>query len=48
MALALVDLAAEAAVAKMKIWVPTVDWLEAAFIRLGFDFHTAGVWALAL
>ncbi len=48
MALALVDLAAEAAVAEMKIWIPTVDWLEAAFVRLGFEFDTVGVWALTL
>jgi len=48
MALALVDLAAEAGVAEMRIWVPTVDWLEAPFTRLGFEFHTVGVWALGL
>jgi GNAT superfamily N-acetyltransferase len=48
MALALVDLAAEARVGEMRIWVPTVDWLETAFIRLGFEFHTVGVWAMEL
>jgi hypothetical protein len=43
-----VDLAAESRVGEMRIWLPTVDWLEAAFIRLGFEFHTVGVWALEL
>jgi hypothetical protein len=45
MARALVDLAAEARVGEMRIWVPKVEWLEAAFLRLGFEFHTVGVWA---
>lgn len=48
MALALVDLAGEMAVPEMRVWNPAVDWLEAAFTRLGFEFHTAGVWALEL
>ncbi len=48
MARALVDLAAEARVGEMRIWVPTVDWLETAFQRLGFEFHTVGLWAREL
>ena len=48
MALALVDLATEAAVSEIRVWLPMVEWLQAPFTRLGFDFHTAGVWELAL
>jgi GNAT superfamily N-acetyltransferase len=48
MALALVDLATEYAVAEIRVWVPSVDWLEQAFTRLGFEFNTVGVWELAL
>ena len=45
MAKALVDRAAEAEVAEMRVWVPDVPWLVAAFTTLGCDFHRAGVWA---
>ncbi len=48
MARALVDLATEYAVAEARVWVPSVMWLEEALTRLGFEFHTAGVWELAL
>lgn len=48
MALALVDLATEYAVGEIRVWVPSVDWLEEAFTRLGFEFGTVGVWELAL
>ena len=48
MALALVDLASEARVKEMRVWLPAVDWLEAAFTRLGCEFHTVGVWAMEL
>lgn len=48
MARAIVDLATEYGVAEARVWVPSVDWLETPFTRLGFEFHTAGVWELAL
>jgi GNAT superfamily N-acetyltransferase len=48
MALALVDLAAEAAVGEIRTFQPPLGWLETAFTRLGFEFHTVGVWELPL
>lgn len=48
MAKALVDRAADAGVAEMRVWVPDVPWLLAAFTTLGCRFHAAGVWARAL
>lgn len=48
MAKAVVDRAADAGVAEMRIWVPDVPWLLEAFTTLGCAFHRAGVWARAL
>ena len=48
MALALVDLATEYGVSEIRVWVPSAEWLEQAFTRLGFEFNTVGVWELAL
>lgn len=45
MALAVVDVAAESRVAELRLWLPQAPWLEAAFVRLGVEFHTVGVWA---
>jgi RimJ/RimL family protein N-acetyltransferase len=42
MALALVDLAADAAVGEIRTFQPPLGWLETAFTRLGFEFHTVG------
>jgi ribosomal protein S18 acetylase RimI-like enzyme len=48
MALALVDRAADADLAEIRVWIPTVPWLRRALQRLGFEFHETGVWALPL
>jgi GNAT superfamily N-acetyltransferase len=48
MVLALVDRAVEATVGEIRVWVPSIDWLEEAFAASGFEFDTVGVWALAL
>jgi GNAT superfamily N-acetyltransferase len=48
MVAALVDRAYEAGTAEIKVMIPAVAWLHAAFVDRGFDHHDVGVWALPL